>query len=368
MRKGKYITVVFVLCSAFLFAQEARSERLKDVSDVIGARPNQLVGYGIVVGLNGSGDGKKAEFTLQSVAAMLRRLGVRVDHKKIKIKNVAAVIVTAELPAFFRVGQRVDVLVSSLGDAKSLRGGTLIQTPLRGADRNVYAVAQGSISVGGFSAGGSGSSKTAGHPTVGRVPSGALVERAVSTSIQLETSVGLALRDPDPATASRAVAAINEKLEGPFATADDPGFISVKVPEAFEGRTVDFLAVIGEVQVEKDVSGKIVINERTGTVVVGSRVQLGPAAIAHGGLTVEIQEKSSASQPAPLSLGETVKTEETQVIAETAPGDLHLVPKAATVGDLVNALNTLGVKPSDLVIIFQLLKTAGALSAEIVVH
>ena len=350
----------------------ASAERLRDVADVMGARTNQLVGYGIVVGLNGSGDGPKAEFTLQSVAAMLRRLGVRIDPKRIKLKNVAAVIVTAEIPAFSRPGQKLEVLVSSLGDAKSLRGGTLIQTPMRGADRRVYAVAQGPISVGGFAAkagGGSGSSKTSNHPTVGRIPGGALIENEIPTTIEKDSEIRFALKRPDATAAASAAAAVNAKLEGEFARADDPGMISVKVPDDYKGKTVELLALIGAVEVTQEGLAKIVINERTGTVVVGSAVVLRPAAIAHGGLTVEIKEETTVSQPnTPLTPGQTVVVGERELEAELAPGDLHYVPATSTVGDLVNALNTLGVKPADLIIIFQSLAQAGAIVGDIEVQ
>lgn len=346
----------------------ARADRLKDVSNVLGARPNQLVGYGIVVGLNSTGDGRKAEFTLQSVAAMLRRLGVRVEANKIQVKNAAAVMVTAELPAFVRPGQRIDVLVSSLGDAKSLRGGTLIQTPLIGADRRVYAVAQGAISVGGFSADGKGSSKTQGHPTAGRIPSGALVENEVPTDIMNSGLVQLTLKSADPATAQRVAEAVNHKLGVNAATAVDPGLVTIKLPKGY-GNAVRLLADIGELDIPIDGPAKIIINERTGTVVVGASVQLRPAAIAHGGLTVEIKESTLVSQPdTPLTIGETIVTNQTTVNAQNAAGELHLVPGAATVGDLVNALNALGVKPADLIVIFQALAAAGALSADVEVQ
>jgi flagellar P-ring protein precursor FlgI len=357
-----------LLCAVLATTHESRADRLKDVANVLGARPNQLVGYGIVVGLNNTGDGRKAEFTLQSVAAMLRRLGVRVEADKIQVKNAAAVMVTAELPAFVRPGQRIDVLVSSLGDAKSLRGGTLIQTPLVGADRRVYAVAQGAISVGGFSADGKGSSKTQGHPTVGRVPSGALVEAEVRTNISSSGFVQLALKTADPMTAQRLVEAINGKLGSQAATAVDPGLVSIKLPEK-SGSVVQLLSEIGDLNIPTDGPAKVIINERTGTVVVGAAVQLRPAAIAHGGLTVEIKETTTISQPTtPFTKGETVVTDQTTVTAQNATGELHLVPGAATVGDLVNALNALGVRPSDLIVIFQALAAAGALSADVEVQ
>ncbi|MDD5308890.1 MAG: flagellar basal body P-ring protein FlgI [Deltaproteobacteria bacterium] len=358
-----------ILALTLAAAGDARAERLKDLTEIVGARPNQLVGYGIVVGLDSTGDGQKAEFTLQSVAAMLRRLGVRIDPAGLKLKNAAAVIVTSQLPAFSRVGGRIDVVVSSLGDARSIRGGTLVQTPLRGADRQVYAVAQGPISVGGFSSQGrTGSSKTTNHPTVGRIPGGALIERDIPTEFVVENAVRLALRRPDALTASVAAAAINEKLKGPFANADDPGQITVRFPAALKGKGVELLAQIGDIDVTEDGRAVVVLNERTGTVVIGSAVRLKAAAVAHGGLTVEIKEETRVEQPAPLSMGHTAKVEETTVNADTQAGQVHLVPEAATVGDLVNALNALGVKPSDLIVIFQSLAAAGALSADIEVQ
>jgi flagellar P-ring protein precursor FlgI len=369
-----YTRILALLFSAVLLGavlssgQESRADRLKDIANVLGARPNQLVGYGIVVGLNNTGDGRKAEFTLQSVAAMLRRLGVRIEANKIQLKNAAAVMVTAELPAFVRPGQRIDVLVSSLGDAKSLRGGTLIQTPLLGADRRVYAVAQGAISVGGFSADGKGSSKTQGHPTAGRIPMGALVETEVPTAIDSDGLVQLALKSADALTAQRMAEAVNSRLGKNVAIAEDPGLVSVKLPKGY-GNAVRLLAEIGDLDIPTDAPAKVIINERTGTVVVGAAVQLRPAAIAHGGLTVEIRESTLISQPTtPFTGGETVIAGQTTVSAQTAAGELHLVPGAATVGDLVNALNALGVKPSDLIVIFQALSAAGALSADVEVQ
>jgi len=371
MRFIKVILVASFLAVVVALAPSSlQAERLKDVSDILGARPNQLIGYGLVVGLNGSGDGPKAEFTLQSVAAMLRRLGVRIDPRRIKLKNVAAVIVTAEISAFSRAGQRMEVLVSSLGDAKSLRGGTLVQTPMRGADRHIYAVAQGPISVGGFSAkGGGGASKVQNHPTVGRIPGGALIEREIPTSVSDGSQIKFALHRPSSTIATRAVEKINEILEGPFAAATDPGLITLSIPEPYAERIVELLSLVGDVDIEQEGLAKIVINERTGTVVVGSKVRLHPAAIAHGGLTVEITREVNVNQPnTPFTGGNTVVTDETNVEAELLPGDLHMISATSTVGDLVNALNTLGVKPSDMIIIFQSLKAAGAIFAEIEVQ
>ena len=362
--------VLATLITGFVcMAKPANADSFKHMSDLVGARPNQLVGYGIVVGLNGTGDGAKAEFTLQSVAAMLRRLGVRVDPGTIKIKNVAAVIVTAEIPAFSAMGQKLDVTVSSLGDAKSLRGGTLIQTPLRGADRQVYAVAQGSVSVGGVSASSNGSSSTTNHPTVGRVPGGALIEREIRSTIGREDVIHFALKSPSFQVAADAVIKINAALKGNFAKAHDAGNITVKVPTNYRTNTVGLIAAVGNVDVQVEGLAKIVINERTGTVVAGSEVRLRPAAIAHGGLTVEITDKKKVVQPkVPLAGGKTVEVNNTKVNVEYAPGDLHYIPETTSVGDLVNALNTLGVKPADMIIIFQSLKSAGAINAEIEVQ
>lgn len=369
MTKVSHILFSALLGLLLCVPSELRADSFKHVTDLVGARPNQLVGYGIVVGLNGTGDGAKAEFTLQSVAAMLRRLGVRVNPASIKIKNVAAVIVTAEIPAFAAHGQKLDITVSSLGDSKSLRGGTLIQTPLRGADRQIYAVAQGAVSVGGASASSNGSAKTANHPTVGRVPGGALIEREIKTVLAKEDAIRFALRRPSFLVAADAVTKINEALDGEFAKAYDAANIVVRVPKKYKQKTVELIAAIGNVDVITEGLAKIVINERTGTVVAGSLVRLRPAAIAHGGLTVEITNEKEVVQPtAPLAGGKTVKTKNTQVDVEFAPGDLHMVPETTSIGDLVNALNTLGVKPSDMIIIFQSLKSAGAINAEIEVQ
>ncbi len=366
--KTRTTAEIIVFAAVLTISHHVNAQRIKDISDIAGARHNQLVGYGIVVGLAGTGDGTGADFTLKSVASMLRRLGVQVDHNKIKPKNAAAVIVTADLPPFARNGQKLDVVVSSLGDAKSLRGGTLIQTPLQGADRQVYAVAQGAISIGGFSAGGSGASKSSGHTTVGRIPSGGLIERQVNTSIETDNVLRITLKSPDPVTAHRTTEIINQTLGGPFATAVDPGLIKVLIPPNFRDRTVELLSVIGDLQVETDHTAKIVINERSGTVVIGSAVRLKPAAIAHGSLTVEISKTVGVSQPPALSGGSTVQVEETELKADFAPGNLHFIPGASTVSDLVGGLNSLGVKPSDLIVIFQMLKAAGAITAEIEVQ
>jgi len=265
--------------------------------------------------------------------------------------------------------QNLDVTVSSLGDAKSLRGGTLILTPMRGADREVYAVAQGPLSVGGYTASGGGSSAKSGHTTVGRIPGGAIMEREIATSITKEKRMGLSLKDPDAKVAAAIAAGINGVLEGEFARASDPGMVELTLPDAYRGREVELLATIGDLEIDRGVSARIIINERTGTVVVGGAVRLRPAAIAHGGLIVQISQTKVVSQPPPFSVGGTTEVvEETQVEVENVPGDLHDLPATATVSDLVNALNALGVKPADLIVIFQSLAAAGAITASVEVQ
>jgi flagellar P-ring protein precursor FlgI len=266
-------------------------------------------------------------------------------------------------------GQQLDVVVSSLGDAKSLKGGTLIQTPLRGADREVYAVAQGQLSIGGYSASGGGSSKVVNHTTVGRIPRGAIVEKEIHTVIEKADSVQLSLNSADAVTASRMVEVINAALQGPYASAKDPGLVAVSIPKEYSGRTVEFLSYLSSLEVERDVSARVIINERTGTVVVGAAVTLRPVAIAHGGITVEIGRSSTVSQPPPFSIGgSTIVTNDTELVAGTLPGNLHLIPQTATVADLVSALNAMGVKPNDLIVIFQALASAGAMSAELMIQ
>jgi len=387
-------------------ADVASAERIKTLADLKGVRPNQLVGYGLIIGLAGTGDDQSAKFSSDSVVNMLQRLGTNINSNQLRLKNIAAVMVTAELPAFAAPGQRIDVTVSSIGTAKSLEGGTLLLTPLKGPDKRVYAVAQGSLSVGGFLASGkSGSSVQKNHPTVGRVPSGALVERAVPINLNREV-LEISLRSPDFTTSVRIAAAIEKRLrapkkkpaqqaetkkgkkgkkrgkkaaepeeaeaapvlaegEEPYATSRDPGTVLVRVPEEYLERIPVLIAELETIQVIPDVPTKVVINERTGTVVLGKGVRLSPVAVAHGGLTVEVEETPSVSQPGAFSGGSTAVVDSTTVKVTEEKGQLHTVGGGASLNDVVRALNALGVTPRDLVAILQTLKSAGALHAEL---
>lgn len=369
MRILHRLLLLVSVSATVLVAARAHATRIHELTDVRGVRPNQLVGYGLVVGLGGTGDSGQARFTVQSTAAMLRRLGAHIDPAQIQTKNAAAVIVTASLPPFANPGTRIDVTVSSLGNARSLAGGTLVQTPLHGADRQVYAVAQGPVLVGGFSASGrTGSSVRQNHTTVGRIPEGAIVERRVRAPRIDAEGIVLTLRDPSFLTARRIVHAIDERLGEGTAHAVDPATVHVTVPEEWRDDPVGLLAEVQALEVEPDAPARVVIDERTGTVVLGTGVRIHEVAIAQGGLTVEIREEFEASQPNPLGQGDTVVTPESEVEVRERVGSLHHVPAAADLRDVVTALNALGASPRDLIAIFQALRTAGALQAELEVQ
>ncbi|MEO7717014.1 MAG: flagellar basal body P-ring protein FlgI [Capsulimonas sp.] len=342
--------------------------RLKDIGVVQGVRSNQLIGYGLVIGLDGTGDGTGSSFTPQAVASMLAKFGVNSSAASMKLKNVAAVMVTASLPAFVKNGSTIDVTVSSLGDAKSLQGGTLLQTPLQAADGKVYAAAQGSVSVGGFvGGGGAGGSVTKNHVTAGRIPAGALVEQEVPmTFAGAEAhSVSVILNQPDFTTAVRAAKAIARHLPlgATGARAMDAG--TIQVDFALGADTVNMIAELEDTPVDTDEVAKIVVNERTGTVVMGGNATITPCAIAHGNLTISVTNDPIISQPAPLSGGKTVV--EPRKIIQTKEGDNRLmkVTGGTTLDKVVKSLNALGVTPRDLISILQAMKEAGALHAEI---
>ncbi|HEY1097563.1 MAG TPA: flagellar basal body P-ring protein FlgI [Myxococcota bacterium] len=345
-------------------ARAQQTTRVKDLVDVAGHRKNPLVGYGLVVGLQGQGDSQRVSYTSQSIAGMLGRLGVRVDPKDIAARNVAAVTVTTELPAFVRPGSRLDVTVSSLGDARSLEGGTLIMTPLQAVDGQVYALAQGPVQVGGWIVEGAGSRVQKNPPTTARVPEGAVVERGVVPPPA--ENLMLALRRPDATTAGRLADAINTALgatkDKPVAVAEDAASVRVTT---IEGDVLRTLAKVEPVEVEVDGVAKVVISERTGTVVIGEHVRLRPVAIAHGGLRVRVQRTPVFAQPGPFSLGTTARANVAQLDAKEGKAELKALPQAATIDGLVAALNTLGVSPRDLIAILQALKAAGALDAEL---
>ncbi|MEO6602321.1 MAG: flagellar basal body P-ring protein FlgI [Polyangiaceae bacterium] len=355
--------------SLFLSGGAARADKLRDLTDVVGARDNQLVGYGVVTGLNGTGDDITVPFAQQSLRALMRRLGIQIDSKQARLRNVAAVVVTATIPAFVREGSRLDITVSSMGNAKSLRGGVLVQTPLRGADRKTYAVGQGALVVGGFSAGGfSGSSLQENVTTTGRIPTGALVEREIKTTFSVKDTVTLALRSPDFGTAQKVVEALNKTFGEGSAKALDGGSVEVKAPGELKDKPVELLSKLGEIDVEPVTSARVVINERTGTIVAGGDVHLSPVAIAQGGITISIQESQQVVQPNAFAAGQTATTQNSNVEAAEKGPALTYVKGAATLADVAQSLSTLGVSPRELASILQALKGAGALRAEIIVQ
>lgn len=366
-----WAVMLFVVC-AWCLPRTASATRIEEMCEVDGVRPNQLIGYGLVVGLNNTGDMGQSRFTVQSTAAMLRRLGATVDQRAIQTRNAAAVMITATLPPFASPGARLDVTVSSLGNARSIFGGTLLQTPLYGADKKVYAVAQGSVLVGGFNAAGfSGSSFTKNHTTVGRVPEGALVERQVPTQALSNEGLTLNLREPSFVNAHRIAEAIDAALGAGSARALDGGRVQVKAPRQYAKDPVGLLAAVSVVEVEPDSSARVVIDERTGTVVVGAAVRIAEVAIAQGGLIVEIQEQALVSQPAPLTFrgnAQTAVVPSSDVAVDQGEGALKHVKASASLKELVDALNAIGVRPRDLIAIFQALRTAGALQARIEVQ
>ena len=352
-------------------APAAHADHIRDLCDVVGARDNQLVGYGVVTGLNGTGDDVSVPFAKQSLESLLRRLGVQIPDQQVRLRNVAAVIVTTTIPAFVRSGGRLDVTVSSMGNARSLTGGVLIQTALHGADRRTYAVAQGPLVVGGFSASGSsGSSVQANSTSTARVPNGALVEREIPMSPNQNGKLVLALRAPDFATASRVAEALTKDLGTGSARALDGGAIEVKPPSSFKDRWVELIAHVGELDVDPVQNARVVINERTGTIVVGGEVRLSPVAIAQGGITITVHEQKDVSQPEAFSQrGKTAIVNNSDVSAEEKPSNgLAYVEGATTLADVAKALSMLGVSPRDLASILQALKAAGALRAEVVVQ
>ncbi|MBL0731352.1 MAG: flagellar basal body P-ring protein FlgI [Desulfosarcina sp.] len=360
----KKIFSILMLIITFL-TNFAYAARIKDIANFKGVRRNQLVGYGLVVGLNGTGDGKDAEFTLQSLASMLEKMGVTVKADDIKVDNVAAVMVTSAIPPFAKTGSRIDVLVSSIGDAENLQGGTLLFTTLKGADGQVYAVAQGPVSTGGFSAGGEGGGVQKNFPTVGRIASGAVIEREIKTGFAEKKQLTLLLHTPDFTTALRMTDVINTLGYAQIAHTEDSSTINIDIPESYRGNIVKLIAMVEGLEVRPDVVAKIIINERTGTVVMGSNVRISTVAVAHGNLSIEIKEYPQVSQPLPFARGETVVTPDTDISVKEGNSKLLLMEPGVSIGEVVRALNALGVSPRDLIAIFQAMKAAGALQAEL---
>jgi flagellar P-ring protein FlgI len=344
----------------------AAMSRIKDLANVEGIRQNQLLGYGLVVGLNGTGDTlNNTPFTKQSLQAMLERLGVNIRGQQIRTGNVAAVMVTANLPPFATQGTRIDVTASAMGDAKSLQGGTLLVTPLLGADGNVYAVAQGSLAIGGFQAEGEAAKITRGVPTVGRLPNGAIIEREIDFSLASLGQLRLALRNADFTTAKRIAIAINDYIGAPVAEPLDPSTVQLTLPKKSPENVVAMLTDIEQLQVEPDNAAKIVIDERSGVIVIGRDVRVSTVAVAQGNLTVTISEAPQVSQPAPLSKGRTVVVPRTSVGVQEEGKGLAMVQEGVSLQQIVDGLNALGIGPRDLIVILQAIKAAGAIQADI---
>jgi len=359
----------FSLLLALLIAAlpvQTQAERIKDLADIEGVRGNALVGYGLVVGLNGTGDSSTSSpFTVSSITALLERLGVnvRADISKMKPKNIAAVMVTAELPAFARPGAQIDVTVSSIGDAKSLRGGTLLVTPLLGGDGHPYAVAQGGVSIGGFAIAGKAASTTKGHPTAGRIPNGARVEKAAPRGLSPDQDhITLTLHHPDFTTAGNMQHAINAKLGKGMARAMDSGTVQVWNPE---GNAVALIGKLEQIDVAIDHPAVVIVDERTGTIVMGQEVRIDTVAVAHGNITVNVAENPQVSQPNAFAGGQTATVDRSSVNVKEDEAKLVVLPKQVSLSKLVSALNAVGATPSDLMAVLQAIKAAGALHAEL---
>jgi flagellar P-ring protein precursor FlgI len=375
-RKTGHVKRILQLFSALIVMigifspRVAHAEKLRDLCDVSGARDNQLVGYGIVTGLTGTGDDTSVPFTAQSVLSLLRRLGLQVTPTQLRLKNVAAVMVTATLPAFAKAGTKIDINVSSVGNARSLVGGVLVQAVLKGADQRTYAVGQGSLLVGGFEAhGASGSSVKSNTTTSARIPEGAIVEREVAASLVTNGTMKLELRNPGFTVAARISEAVNKKFGANASNALDSGSVLVHVPAEFTNKIVDLVASLEEIDVTPVRRARVVINERTGTIVAGGDVRLSPAAVVHGGLTIVVKETPAVSQPtAAFGRGTTVVVPQTDI--QTSEGDKSVtyVPAQPSLSDVASALGSLGLSPRELASVLEALRAAGALEAEVVVQ
>src|SRR5262245_19654848 len=362
----KTAVAAVMACVCLASAPAGATSRIKDLANIEGVRQNQLIGYGLVVGLNGTGDTlNNIPFTRQSLQAMLERLGVNIRGQQIRTGNVAAVMVTSNLPAFGTQGTRIDVTVSALGDAKSLQGGTLLVTPLLGADGNVYAVAQGSLAISGFQAEGEAAKIVRGVPTVGRISNGAIIEREIDFALNKLGQLRLALRNPDFTTAKRIASAINDFIGSPAAEPLDPSTVQLTVPKQFQGNVIALLTEVEQLQIEPDLTAKVIIDERSGIIVMGRDVRVSTVAVAQGNLTVTISETPVVSQPQPFSRGETRVAPRTRVGVSEEGKKFAVVKEGVSLQQLVDGLNALGIGPRDLISILQAIKAAGAIQADI---
>ncbi len=385
----KIVCITLCLVASLMTITDARAARIKDIASIGGIRDNQLISYGLIVGLAGTGDSIENGFTKETLANMLSRQGLAMkedSRKDLSSDNVAAVMITAKLPPFAKVGTKIDVMISSIGDAKSLRGGTLLMTPLKGADGKVYAVAQGAISVGGYAAGGSGTKSAKNHPTVGRIVNGAFVERELKYDLEKWKSLAINLYRPDFTTATGVAAAINAMGDPVNARLVDSATVIVDIKAAFDKSIVEFVSTVERINVKVDCPAVVVIDEKTGTVVMGENVRISTVAVAHGNLYIQIKEEKNVSQPAPFAPsaprsgagatdagggtilapgGQTVVTSEATVGVHEGKNELVLVPMGITIQEVVRALNAIGVSPGDLITILQTIKSAGALQADL---
>ncbi len=381
-----YFTISFVI--SLIVGSNACAARIKDIASIGGVRDNQLIGYGLVVGLDGTGDDIENGFTKEALANMLSRQGLAMKEESrnnLDSDNVASVMVTAELPPFAKMGSRIDIMVASIGNAESLRGGALLMTPLRGADGSVYAVAQGAVSTGGFSAGGKGGNVSKNHPTAGRITNGAFVERELEYNFEDWKSLSLNLYRPDFTTATGMAEAINGVMNGVEAKLVDSSTIAVNINESFKGSIVKLVSIVENINVVVDSPAVVVIDEKTGTIVMGENVRISTVAVAHGNLFIQIKDKKNVSQPAsfapaplagsaPVDVGggtivapggQTIVTTETTIGVEEEKNRLVVVPEGVSIQDVVKALNAIGVTPGDLITILQTIKSAGALQADL---
>lgn len=353
----KPILTVLILATLLFWAQATDAARLKDLATVKGVRDNQLVGYGLVVGLNGTGDGNKSPFTTQALVNMLANMGVQVDPEAMKVKNVAGVLVTAKLPAFVKIGQKIDINLSSLGDASSLAGGTLIATPIKGLDGKIYAMAQGPLSIGGFDLqGGTNRDTQKKHVTVARIPAGATVEREVPFSLITKEELSIHLNNPDFTTMNRVVAAVNTMLAGSYAKADDSATVAITVPPKFAENQVALMAALESLEITPDNQARIIIDERTGTVVMGENVTITEVAVAHGNLSVQVNQAPGQTPSQERNRNTTARDQENLLVQ---------LDTGVTLGEMVRALNSVGVTTQDLIAIFQSMKASGAIKADL---
>jgi flagellar P-ring protein precursor FlgI len=388
MRFNRYIKILLVFfISSMMVIPWAHAARVKDIASIGGVRDNQLIGYGLVVGLSGTGDSIKNGFTNQTLANLLTRQGLSMKDRTLKAKNVAAVMITAKLPPFAKIGTRIDVMVSSIGDSTSLLGGTLLMTPLRGADGKIYAVAQGALIIGGFSAGGGGAGITKNHATVGRITNGALIEKELHYDFDQRKAFAINLHRPDFTTCSRLSDALNRQIPVVEAKLVDSNTVTVSMKESFHGDIVSLISTIENLDVPVDSVAMVVLNEKTGTVVMGDKVRVSTIAIAHGNLSIQIKETQHVSQPLPFTPGapggtppiqmdngtivapggQTVVTSDQSVDVAEEKRKLMVVPQGVTIQEVVNALNAIGVSPRDLIAILQTIKAAGALQADLII-